>query len=188
MNSTPSDTARAARHPLALWGILGVCMLLGNAVLRLSGRAFDLADMELSALHLAAVVVCVIFMVFAEGYRGFHQRFSPRVVQRALTLAHEAGPVRAALAPLFCMGLIQATRRRLIASWMLTAMIVGLIIAVSRLAAPWREIVDAGVVAGLGTGLASLLWWWTRALAGREPGVDPELPAHGHPDEAEQAL
>jgi len=73
------------------------------------------------------------------------------------------------------MGLLDATRRRLVASWLLVIGIVALILVVQRLPEPWRAVVDAGVVLGLSFGTASLAWHTVRALRGRGEPVDPEF-------------
>jgi hypothetical protein len=83
----------------------------------------------------------------------------------------------AALAPLFCMGLVHATRRRLAISWGILVGLIALVIAVQRLDQPWRGIVDAGVVVGLSWGLVATLFYFAAALAGRGPDVPLDLPA-----------
>jgi hypothetical protein len=44
------------------------------------------------------------------------------------------------------------------------------------MAQPWRGIVDAGVVVGLGIGTASIVWHAVRAMAGTPPPVGADLP------------
>lgn len=165
------------------WGLLGVFGLIGSAALRLSSRVAELADFTLSPLHWLVLVVFTPYMAYAEGYKGFHLNFAPRVVARALYLRElDAGSAGLrsrllVLAPLFCMGFFYATRRRMLISWMLTAAIAALIVALSHTAQPWRGIVDAGVVTGLVLGLLSLLWHWQRlALQGLRPEVPLDLP------------
>lgn len=159
------------------WGLLGVVALLSQAVVRLGARALTLGDAwdTLTPVHLAALVGCVAFMAYGEGWRGFHQRFSPRVVVRAGYLMQAPWWAKV-LAPMTCMGLIWAAPRRQKASWGILTGIIGLIVAVRFLPFPWREIVDAGVVVGLSVGLASLAWHGVRAWMGSPPDVDPELP------------
>jgi hypothetical protein len=91
-------------------------------------------------------------------------------------LASHPRPLHVALAPFFCTGLFHATRRRMIASWLLYAGIIALILAVRALDQPWRGMVDAGVVVGLSWGAVSILIYYVRALAGHPPAVSPELP------------
>ena len=105
--------------------------------------------MELLVHHWVGLVLIVLGMAWVEGYRGFHVSFAPRVVARALWVARSGQWLPILLAPLVCMGLCYATRRRLVLSWGLTAMIVGFVVMVRWLAHPWRGFVDAGVVVGL---------------------------------------
>lgn len=172
----PSSDRASLFHPAALWGVCGVVLVLGQAIFRLSQRAASLASGEpLSTLHWVLLIGTLIFFAYTEGWRGFHLRFSPRVVARAKAIPQ--GPLWVwLLAPAVCMGLVWATRRRLIASWALITMIVVLILGVRRLPFPWREIVDAGVVVGLSVGLASLLWHLGLAVRGQATEVDPDLP------------
>ncbi len=151
--------------------------VIGEAIVRLLPIVLDLFDATLSALELAVLVAWVLTMTFAEGYRGFHLQFSPRVVARAVYLDAHPRPLHVVLAPLYCMGLLHATRRRLITSWVLTFGIVAIVVLVRRLPAPWRGIVDAGVVVGLTCGLLSIVYFTLRGLRGVPMPVDPDVPA-----------
>ena len=161
----------------AAWGVLGVLALLGQAFARLVPRALEAMQMGLSTLQLVVLAAWIVFMVWTEGVRGFHRRFSPRVVSRALWLRDHPRPLFVAIAPLFCMSLVHASRRGLMVARILVAAIVLLVVVVSQLSQPWRGIVDAGVVAGLGVGAASIVWFAVRALAGTPPPMPPDLPA-----------
>jgi hypothetical protein len=77
------------------------------------------------------------------------------------------------------MGLLHATRRRLVASWTILALIVAAIATVRGFPQPARGIVDLGVVVGLAWGLAALLAFALRAAAGLPPPASPDLPAPG---------
>ena len=158
------------------WGILGVVMLLLQAVIRLGPLAWDAARSGLTPLQWGVGATWVVLMAHAEGWRGFHRAFSPRVVARAQWLREHPSLGLGLLAPVFCMGLLHATPRRLWTSRILLLAIVGLIVAVRQLPQPWRGIVDAGVVVGLAIGLTSLLGYTIAALRGRMPDVDLELP------------
>ena len=140
----------------ALWGVGGVMLLIGSAVVRLGQTAFEGVSRELSAVQWVALVVIVVVMAWAEGYRGFQRGFAPRVVARARYLAEHPIRVHIVFAPLFCMGFFHATRRRRIGAFALTAGVVGLVLLVRLLPQPWRGIVDAGVVVGRGWGRAAL--------------------------------
>ncbi len=170
------------RRFAAVWGILGVSLLLGSAVYRLSAIALASFSHGYRWFHWAALVIVVAFMAHAEGYRGFQLGFSPRVAARARYLFHHANLGEALLAPFFCMGFFRATRRRMITSWALTTGIVLLILAVRLLPQPWRGIVDFGVVVGLAWGLASLAYFTVRAFTSSGFEHSPEVPDPGdHP-------
>ena len=139
-----------------LWGLLGVGVILGSAIYRLSPWALDALHMDLDWHHWVLMIVYVLFMAHSEGYMGFQRRFSPLVVARARYLREHPTPMRVIAAPLFCMGFFHAHRRRLITSYLLTSSIIGLIVLVRFLPQPWRGIVDAGVVIGLAWGLVAL--------------------------------
>jgi hypothetical protein len=159
------------------WSVGGVIALLAQAVVRLLPRALEpLADGSLTVAAGLAYLVAIIGMAYSEGYRGFQQGFSPRVAVRVLHLATEPKPALVVFAPLYAMGLIHASHRRLIGSWVLLFAVVGLILLVKLLAQPWRGAVDAGVVVGLTWGAIATVVIFVRALRGSPPQVDPALP------------
>ncbi len=164
------------QYGAAVWGVVGFLGLLAQAIIRLGGQALTVMQSELTVIHIAVLVVWVVFMVYSEGYRGFHMRFAPRFVARAFHLAHNPRLPFVILAPMYCMGLIHATRRRLIVSWCLLLAIVALVAAVRQLSQPWRGIVDAGVVLGLVVGFVSVLWHVVRGVRDQEQLVSPEVP------------
>ena len=63
-----------------IWGVGGVLLLLGSAIYRLAPMTFALKDYPLSPFHWCALVLFVVYMAYAEGYKGFHLAFAPRVV------------------------------------------------------------------------------------------------------------
>jgi hypothetical protein len=162
----------------ALWGIMGVLVLLGSAVYRLAHLAIAAFSTPFSWYHWLAWVACILFMAYAEGYRGFQLHFSPRVIARARYLVEHPKALHCLFAPLFCMGYFHATRRRKIVSYSLTSGIVLLILAVHNLAQPWRGIIDGGVVIGLVWGIISILWFTVRAFSGNCFDYSPEVPEH----------
>lgn len=163
------------------WGIGGILLLLTFAVVRLSPMALELVALELQPLHLGALAFSVIYMSWAEGYKGFHLGFAPRVVARAGYLRAHPRPLHVLLAPVFCMGYIHATRRRKLLSFGLTSMIICFVLIVRMLPQPWRGIVDAGVVTGLALGIGSILYYLTLKLRYPErPEVSTDIPESGN--------
>lgn len=141
------------------WGIGGVLLLLAFAVYRLTPMALELEQSPMTAWHWAALTFSVVYMAYAEGYKGFHLGFAPRVVLRANYIRNNPRVDHILLAPVFCMGYIHATRRRKIVSFGLTLMIICFVLIARQLPQPWRGIVDAGVVVGLSIGIVSILYF-----------------------------
>ena len=158
------------------WGVLGFIAILGSAIYRLAPVALQPLQAGLSVGQWLLLVGWVIFMLYSEAYKGFHLQASPRIVARALQLPALDNKVLVAFAPLYCMGLFYASRKRLIISWMLVFAIVSLVVAVRMLEQPWRGIIDAGVVVGLISGSLSTLMFLARAVAGYPPTINPDLP------------
>lgn len=172
-----ADSRSQPAQLVLLWGVLGFCALLFNALLRLTPIALEPLGDGMAPWQWAVLVVWVAFNGYTEGYKAFQKQVSPRVVARAQWLAHNPKPALVVFAPLFCMGFFYATRKRMIVSWTITVMIVVLVVSIRHVDQPWRGIVDCGVVVGLGWGLAAQLWYLGRGLLGHEMVVDPDLPA-----------
>jgi hypothetical protein len=160
----------------ASWGVAGVLLLLVQAIYRLLPFALEPLSSGMSALEWVCYLGFIAFNAYAEGYRGFQRSFSPRVAVRAMFIARNPRPLFVLLAPAFCMGLFHARRRRLIFAWVLTAFIVVLVIFVRLLPQPWRGVVDAGVVVGLAWGVASIAWFFGRAVLSGHVPADDSLP------------
>ena len=160
----------------AIWGIAGISLLLGSAIYRLTPLAVDAFSFRFLWYHWLSLVIVVVFMSYAEGYRGFQQRFSPRVAARAKYLSGHPRTVHVLLAPFFCMGYFYATGKRMITSISLTVGIVVLVLLVRLLPQPWRGVIDAGVVLGLIWGLVSLWVFCFLAASSREFNYSPEVP------------
>lgn len=166
------------RFLVSAYAVLGVVLFLLAAVVRLLPMALEPLSGPLDTVHVAAYAGSVVFMAYSEGYRGFQRQFSPRVVARARGLAEGQVPlVWTLLAPVVAMGLLHATRKRLIISWGITLGVVVLVTLVRALAQPWRGIVDAGVVVGLTWGCVAILVFWARSLLGRPPEIAPDFPS-----------
>ena len=142
-----------------IWGVGGVLALLVFAIYRLAPMALALQYASMGLLHWGLLIFSVIYMAYAEGYRGFHLGFAPRVVKRALYLMRRPELHLAIFAPVFCMGYIHATRRRQISSLGLTGLIIFFVVLVRLLPQPWRGILDAGVVTGLTIGCFSIIYF-----------------------------
>lgn len=172
---------RVARKLIAAWGVLGVIALLSRAVFRLAPLAVEAMQSGLTSLQWGILVVWVAFMAHAEGYRGFHSKLSPRVVSRGAYLLHgRLTWARVVFAPFFCTRLFGASKKGMWTSRIVLGGIFCLIVVVRNLPQPWRGIIDAGVVVGLGIGVLSIVYYTVRALAGKPSPADPDLP----PDEA----
>lgn len=159
-----------------VWGVGGVLTLLGSAIARLLPLALEPLNAEMAWPTIAAYVASVVLMAYAEGWRGFHQKFSPRVVARAAWLGDHPKAVWLALAPAFCTGLVGASRKRMIVAWILPMAIIVLVLIVRNVPQPWRGAVDAGVVVGLGIGCASIAYHGVRTLLGTRPDTPLDLP------------
>ncbi|WP_058020605.1 hypothetical protein [Pseudohongiella spirulinae] len=142
-----------------IWGVGGILTLLSFAVLRLGGVALEVDYQSLGLHHWLVLVIWFAYMVWAEGYKGFHKAFAPRVVVRADYLAKHPQALHVLLAPLYCMGYVHATVRRRMTSIALTSMIICFVLLVRMLPQPWRGIIDIGVVAGLVFGILSILYY-----------------------------
>lgn len=175
MHAERSATSAIGRAAL-LWGVLGVMAVVLQPLVRLTPRVVEAIEAGLTGVQWAILGGWVVVNAHAEGYRGFHRRFAPRVVARAAYLARHPRPLWVALAPLFCMSLFHASRRGKLVARALVVAIVLLVIAVRLLEQPWRGIVDAGVVVGLGLGALSLGYWLVRLGLGHAPAVSPDLP------------
>ncbi len=161
----------------AIWGIAGVALLIVWALVRLVPLGLGAFSHPLTPTHWTALALWIGFMAYTEGYRGFHLAFSPMVAARARYLRdHPEQAHYVALAPLFCYGLIHATRRRKVRSTLLTIAIIGFIIVIRQIEQPWRGVVDLGVVVGLTLGLASLLYFGWVALTAPRFDYPPDVP------------
>lgn len=161
----------------AFWGIIGLSLVLLRGLSSVMPHALALKSQEFAWVHWGGLALSLLVMGYAEGYKGFQCKFSPRVAARALYLqAHPTG-ARVIFAPLFCMGFFHATRKRTLVAYGVTTMVVLLIVAVSRLPQPWRGIIDVGVLFGLGWGVVSVWVFSFKAFfGGGEYDVSPETP------------
>lgn len=162
------------------WGLGGVVLLLGYAIVRLIPIVTESLAEPLTRPQWAVFLGNTLLMAYYEGYRGFQKGFSPRVAARAKHLHDHPRFWPALLAPLFCLGYFQTTRKRQIVTYSLTVMIVGFVLIVHQLPQPWRGLVDAGVVVGLSWGVLSLLFYGAQAFTSTFDH-SPELPPEHRP-------
>lgn len=138
-----------------LWAVVGFSALLLYGLTNLGRATLAAFDQPLGPLHYAVLLVGMGLMAWFEGYRGFQQSFSPRFASRAASLRAAPLPTQTLLAPLVCMGLFWAPRRRLVAAWSLTLGIIVLVGLFRTLPQPWRGILDGAVFVGLAWGLVA---------------------------------
>lgn len=160
-----------------VWGIAGIAVVLVYAALSLGAYAVDAVEAGLEPVEWALMLANCVFMAWAEGYRGFQQRFSPRVAARALHLYDHPTILRLLAAPLFCAGYFGATPRLQKTIWIGTGLIVLAVVLFNQIPQPWRGILDAGVLVGLTWGTVSLLAAAWATLRQRSPLVAAEVPA-----------
>jgi len=80
---------------------------------------------------------------------------------------------------------LQATRKRLIVSWILLGTILLVVFLIRLLPQPWRGIIDGGVVAGLGLGTLSLIYFYLRTLLGKPEKMQLDFPGEKQDDRIE---
>ena len=153
------------RFLIVLWGLLGIFALVGRALWRLSEIALDgILNYPLQTWQWSVLIVWIIVNAYSEGYKGFQKKFSPRTVARAWHLADNPTFIRVLLAPLYTMGFFHADRKTKITAYVVVLLVTVLVIVVSALPQPWRGIIDAGVVIGLGWGLLSILFIFAKTI------------------------
>lgn len=164
-----------AHRLIVTWAIGGVALTLVEAVSRLGAVAYEALPSMTEPMHFFVLAIWTEAIVYFEGHRAFHQRFCPLTVARARALPRLGRPWLVVIAPLYAMGLVHATRRRLIMSWSVVGGVVALIALIRQFPPAWRGVVDAGVAAALSYGAVSLLWhaWSSRSPSWR---LDAELP------------
>ncbi len=164
----PERSSAARRQPLGAvaltWGAGGFLAMLAWAMVRLGGMSLESLSYSWGAVHWTVLVLNLGVMAWFEGYKGFQQGYSPRFAARCHRLYHATSLRQALLAPLVAMGLLDAPRRRLVSAWALTVGIVIVVLVYRQLPQPWRGILDAGVLLGLGWGMAATAWSLVRAF------------------------
>lgn len=162
------------------WGTLGVIAYLSYGVAKVVPIVMEGIGSIEEPWQWGLLAVTLLFFAYVEGYKGFQNGFSPRVVSRAWAVSEEgeAMPLwHKILAPAFCIGYFHGTFRRVAASWGVTTIIFAVVIGVKQLENPYRAIVDAGVIVGLIWGIVSIIVIFLQSLADEKPPeFDPALP------------
>lgn len=165
----------------ALWGLAGVALMLSFAIFRLALIGLDSFSYSYQWFHWVALAFSIFFMAYSEGYKAFQKSYSPRLAARIRHVRDNPRFSHSLLSPLFSMGLFYAARRRLIATYLMLAMIVVFIIIAQQMPQPWRGILDLGVVVGLAWGLVSILVYSWHALTADNFPYSAELPEAAGP-------
>ena len=160
-----------------IWGAAGAITLLSFAIGRMAGHSIEAfsGDYELRIWHYLVGGVWLFFMAYSEGYKGFQKGYSPRVASRALYLRDKCTWLRLILAPLFCLGFINSTRRRKIVIFVLLIVITLIVMLFKHIPQPWRGVLDLGVVVGLGWGAIATLVFLVKFWMADEVTFDPEV-------------
>ena len=140
----------------AAWGVLGVVAMLSEALVRLTRLAWEGVVVQFAPAPFAVAVVWCLVNAYAEGYRGFQKRFVPQALDRAFSV-DTSSVLQVVLAPLRVLGLFFTEPKVMRRAWIMVLGITALVFGVKQLAQPWRGVIDAGVVVGLGWGTAALL-------------------------------
>jgi len=140
-----------------VWGVGGLVAIIGHAITRLLPIAGDSLSSNLGWQHWGVLLLNTLLMAYLEGYRGFQRGLAPRIAERAKLLTQHPSGVRLALAPAYCYGIISAPVREVIVRSAIILMIIGFIVAIRMLPAPWRGLLDVGVIVGLSWGIVAIV-------------------------------
>jgi len=160
----------------AIWGALGVTLLVGKSCQSLFFRAEEALLSGLSTYQWVILVIYALFMLYFEGYKGFQKKFSPRTAARVHYLYLNPRPLHVLLAPFFCMGYFHAKRKVRIAAIAISLLILGVIFLMEFCPQPWRGIIDVGVILGLSYGLLSFGCFLVKVFTTKDHGISPEVP------------
>jgi hypothetical protein len=160
----------------AVWGILGVFLLVGKSCESLFSRASEAIQGGLSTYQWIILVLYSLFMLYYEGYKGFQKKFSPRTAARVHYLYMNPRPLHVLFAPFFCMGYFHAKRKVRIAAIAISLLILAVIFLMEFCAQPWRGIIDVGVILGLSYGLISFGCFLVKVFTIKDHGISPEVP------------
>ena len=162
----------------AVWGTAGLSIVLIFAIYRLGRISLAAVEFDWHLWHWITLIANLLFMAYAEGYRGFQRRFSPRSAARVFYLYQHGRLLNGLLAPLFCAGYFVASRRTVLVVWIGTAVIIVLVLLLQQIEQPWRGTIDWGVVVGLTWGV---LAFWVMLIQTFSAGrylYSPDIPGH----------
>ncbi len=142
---------------LSFYSIGGVIFIFSSAIYRLLPHVLEGLTTEFETYHWIVLISFLIIMIVGKGIFAMHRGFVPRVISRSEILISEGKLLDRLLAPLFCMGFFKAPKKRMIISYTMLVLIITFIISASKIAQPWRGIIDLGVVIGLSMGIVSLV-------------------------------
>eukprot|EP00928_Gymnodinium_smaydae_P098079 TRINITY_DN903_c0_g1_i1.p1 TRINITY_DN903_c0_g1~~TRINITY_DN903_c0_g1_i1.p1 ORF type:complete len:343 (-),score=32.17 TRINITY_DN903_c0_g1_i1:229-1257(-) len=161
------------------WGVMGVAAVLGNGARRVLPVALEPLKSRdtYPRTFWGAYIGFSCVMAYAEGYVGFHRKFSPNVVARSIALRSDnPGVTGRVLAFAYCMELFGAPAHRVRRAWSFVSAIALVVAGVKRLPHEVRIVVDAGVCTGLGVGIMSLMYHYGNfVLRGKVPPTDDDL-------------
>ena len=135
---TQAVTYSGSQKALASWAIFNVVGFIGSAIRRLVPVAIE--PVLRNDMTLLQSIVCFFWiatMVYVEGYKSFHLKFSPLVVKRSYVLTESPSILNSLLAGPYAMGLIGADTKRTIVSWSIVAGVMALVKLVKQLPYPW---------------------------------------------------
>lgn len=162
------------------WGVLGVMALLSSGVWRVFPHALEpvITPGGLNLFQGVLYVACILFNAWTEGYKAFQKMIAPRVLVRAQWLTDHPDRVHPLLIPVFVGGFFAMQKRALIVRYVFLVLIIGVIVGMKFMPQPWRGIIDAGVVVGLGWGVVAMGVGLIQLFRGVVPDADPQLPEH----------
>ena len=94
-----------------IWGFVGVSLILLHGITCVYPYVVTLDFSKMFWYHYLSLIISIIFLGYAEGYKGFQLSFSPRVAQRLKLVFKNPSFVNVVLSPLFCMGFLEFQKR-----------------------------------------------------------------------------
>ncbi len=140
------------------WAFAAVLALLVQPMIGLaSDGARGLFSTGLSAGEWIGFVVIVGLFAWGEGVMALARRWVPSVDRRIRALDETSPALELLLAPLAALFLYAAPASTLRKGWLGAGAILAAIAIVSRLADPWRSMIEVGVACALAIGPTALV-------------------------------